>query len=62
MVFKSGPNTLIPIGALIPVWSITSRVSMGCNLGADVTPGILDALIISSHISSGDCILSLQFR
>ena len=60
--FKSCPLILIPIGARIPVCSITNRVSIGCNFGADVTPGNLVTFTISFQMSSGDCISGRQFR
>ena len=36
---RSGPETFNPIGARMPVESITSRASIGCSLGAEVNPG-----------------------
>ena len=50
---KSEPRTFIPIGARIPVCSMTSRVSMGCNFGAEVTPGNFGDFTISFQMSSG---------
>jgi hypothetical protein len=41
------------MGARIPVESITNRVSIGCNLGAEVSPGIFVIFTISLHISFG---------
>ncbi len=53
IVARSGPLTLTPIGARMPLWSMTSRVSIGCSFGADVVPGIRPAFTISSQMSSG---------
>ena len=50
------------MGALMPVCSITNRVSIGCNLGAEVTPGSLVTFIISFQISSGELISGRQLR
>jgi len=40
-------------GARMPVDSITSRVSIGCNFGAEVRPGRSVTFTISFQISSG---------
>ena len=51
---RSGPFTFIPMGARIPLWSMTNRAEIGCNFGADVVPGICATFTSSSQISSED--------
>jgi hypothetical protein len=41
------------MGARIPVESITNRVSIGCNFGAEVNPGMLVTFTISFQMSVG---------
>jgi hypothetical protein len=43
----------MPMGARIPVWSMTMRVSIGWSLGAEVVPGSRLAFRIASQMSSG---------
>ena len=59
---KSGPYIFNPIGAFIPVDSITCRVAMGCSFGLPVNPGRLESLTISCQISSSFLILSRHRR
>ena len=59
---KSGPYIFNPIGAFIPVDSITCRVAMGCSFGLPVNPGTLAALTISFQMSSSFLISSLHRR
>ena len=49
-----GPFTLTPMGARMPDWSITSRVLIGCSLGALVVPTSGVALTISAQMSSAE--------
>ena len=62
MVSRSGPLTLIPMGARIPDWSMTIRAAMGWSLGADVVPGSLAVPTISFQMSSAFRISGRQFR
>ena len=62
MAAKFGPLTLMPIGARIPVCNMIRRVSIGCNLGAEVMPGNCVTLVISSQMSSGDWMWSRHCR
>ncbi len=62
MVFRSGPLTFTPIGARMPLWSMTMRAAMGWSFGAPVVPGIWAAFTISFQMSSGDLISSRHWR
>ena len=62
MVGRSGPNTLMPMGARMPVCSITNRVSIGCSLGAEVTPGSEVAATTSAQMSSVRRMCGRQLR
>ena len=50
---RSGPFTFTPIGARMPLWSMTIRAAIGCSRGAEVVPGIFPASTISFQMSSG---------
>ena len=52
----------MPIGARNPDWSMTMRVSIGCNFGALVTPGISVTATIASQMSWFDLISSRHWR
>ena len=54
MVSRSGPRTLIPMGARIPLCNITIRAAIGCSFGAEVVPGNSATRTISSQMSSAD--------
>jgi len=50
------------MGARMPLCSITSLVSIGWSLGADVVPGMRPAFTISYQMSSGFLISGRHWR
>ena len=57
-----GPYTFTPIGARMPVESITSRASMGCSFGAEVSPGRWVTLTICCQMSLAFLISGRHWR
>ena len=54
MVSKFGPLTFTPIGARIPLCSMTIRAAIGWSFGALVVPGTIVESTISAQMSSAD--------
>ena len=54
IVCRSGPLIFTPMGARMPLCSMTMRAAMGWSLGAPVVPGSFVTLSIWRQMSSGD--------